>query len=148
MNITSLPANLSMFKNLVSLDLSNNPIEDYESVGKSLSTLPKLKELHIDLITIENVEIILNNLPNLKTLNDKPIQPNLFTEQSPNENIDNNENDENNNNIDNNIVNNDNIDENFNQKNENEIPDCDIESEIQNYDVSIIFLIKIIYYRK
>ena len=145
MNITSLPANLSMFKNLVSLDLSNNPIENYQNTGKALSTIPKLKELHIDLTTIENVEIILKNLPNLKVLNDKPIQPNLFVEETQNNDIDNNID---NNNIDNNNIDNNNIENDFNKNNENEIPDGDIESEIQNYDVSIIFLIKFFYHRE
>lgn len=86
-NLTSLPKNLSSFKNLISLDISNNPIIDvkiikiymkfqFEKIGKSLSTLPKLKELRIDLPTIENVKTILSNLPNLQILNNKQIKPN------------------------------------------------------------------------
>lgn len=142
MNITSLPEDLSIFKNLISLDLSNNPIEDYILIGKSLSTLPQLKELHIDLTTIENVEIILKLLPNLKVLNDKPIQPNLFTEEKEESNNNNNSisnsNKKNisNNNNELNIQNN-----NLNPNNSKEIPDGDIESEISNYDVSNIILL-------
>ena len=79
MNIRLLPQDLSEFKNLIYLDLSNNPISDYQKVGQSLSTLANLKELRIDLTTVDNVEIILRHLPNLKMLNDKPIQSNLFS---------------------------------------------------------------------
>ena len=127
MNISVLPEDLSIFKNLVSLDLSNNPIEDYILIGKSLSTLPQLKELHIDLTTIENVEIILKLLPNLKVLNDKPIQPNLFSEEKEESKNNNNiSNDSNKKNIQNSEKNN--INSNF----QKEIPDGYIESEIGN----------------
>ena len=104
MNIHLLPQDLSEFKNLIYLDLSNNPISDYQKVGQSLSTLANLKELRIDLTTVDNVEIILRHLPNLKMLNDKPIQSNLFsTENNENENDNINENENENNNINNNI---------------------------------------------
>ena len=134
MNITALPSDLSQFKNLVFLDLSNNPISDYQQTAKSLSTIEKLKQLRIDLTTVDNVEIILRNLPNLKMLNDKPIQTNLFAQENENENQI----------IDNNRINNSNI----NDKNENneiimeenefdqkDLPDSSIENEIPNYDV-------------
>ena len=134
MNITTLPSDLSQFKNLVFLDLSNNPISDYQQAAKSLSTIEKLKQLRIDLTTVDNVEIILRNLPNLKMLNDKPIQTNLFSQENENENQI----------IDNNRINNSNI----NDKNENneiimeenefdqkDLPDSSIENEIPNYDV-------------
>ena len=68
MNIHFLPQDLSEFKNLIYLDLSNNPISDYQKVGQSLSTLANLKELRIDLTTVDNVEIILRHLPNLKII--------------------------------------------------------------------------------
>ena len=136
MNITTLPSDLSQFKNLVFLDLSNNPISDYQQAAKSLSTIEKLKQLRIDLTTVDNVEIILRNLPNLKMLNDKPIQTNLFAQENENENQI----------IDNNRINNSNI--NINDKNENneiimeenefdqkDLPDSSIENEIPNYDV-------------
>ena len=136
MNITTLPSDLSQFKNLVFLDLSNNPISDYQQTAKSLSTIEKLKQLRIDLTTVDNVEIILRNLPNLKMLNDKPIQTNLFAQENENENQI----------IDNNRINNSNI--NINDKNENneiimeenefdqkDLPDSSIENEIPNYDV-------------
>ena len=123
MNISILPPDLSSFKNLIFLDLSNNPIEDYHKAGKSLSTLSKLKQLRIDLTTVNNVEIILKQLPNLKMLNDKPIQSNLFSQENQNEN----------NNINNNI---NNIENDYN---ENDLPDSSIENEIHNYNVRIIY---------
>ena len=116
------------------MNLSNNPISDYQQAAKSLSTIEKLKQLRIDLTTVDNVEIILRNLPNLKMLNDKPIQTNLFSQENENENQI----------IDNNRINNSNI----NDKNENneiimeenefdqkDLPDSSIENEIPNYDV-------------
>ena len=142
MNITQLPPDLSEFKNLVYLDLSNNPISDYQKVGQSLSTLENLKELRIDLTTVENVEIILRNLPNLKMLNDKPIQSNLFS----NENENSEENNQNNNNSSNNINHNNNeIIAEENEYEQKDLPDSSIESEIPNYDVrKNIYLIYII----
>jgi hypothetical protein len=125
MNISILPPDLSAFKNLIFLDLSNNPIEDYHKTGKSLSTLSKLKQLRIDLTTVNNVEIILKQLPNLKMLNDKPIQSNLFSQENENQNE--------NYNINNNI---NNIENDYN---ENDLPDSSIENEIHNYNVRIIY---------
>ena len=49
-NITNLPSDLSKFTNLYSLDLSNNPLKNYTKIAESLSTLPKLKDLHINLL--------------------------------------------------------------------------------------------------
>ena len=70
-NLTKLPDNLSYLTNLEKLDLINNPFEDYESIGRALSTLPKLVELKIDLTTQENAFLILSQLPNLLLLNGK-----------------------------------------------------------------------------
>ena len=129
--------------------MSNNPISDYLKLAKSLSTIPNLNELRLDLTTVEKVEIVLRNLPNLKKLNDKEIKPDLFYEDNIEENnneMESNENNENiqiNKNID--INNSDKIivEKNEYEKNENytndiELPDSNIESEIGNYDVSYI----------
>ena len=138
MNISLLPPDLSEFKNLIFMDLSNNPISDYQEVGKSLSTLGKLKQLRIDLTTVDNVEIILRHLPNLKMLNDKPIQSNLFSSDNDNENesqkedIHNINNNIISNNINNNIENNEIENNDYEQK---DLPDSSIENEIPNYDV-------------
>jgi hypothetical protein len=133
MNITVLPPDLSIFKNLVFLDLSNNPISDYQKVGKSLSTINNLQQLRIDLTTVDNVEIILRNLPNLKMLNDKPIQANLFSQENESQNPTQNNNlSDNINNINNNEVI---SDENNNEQ--KDLPDSSIENEIANYDVRI-----------
>ena len=69
--ITKLPSNLSGLTSLKYLSLLNNPLEDYQSIGKSLSTLPKLSELKLDLTTQENAYLILSQLPNLLFLNGK-----------------------------------------------------------------------------
>ena len=133
MNISLLPPDLSQLKNLVFLDLSNNPISDYHKVGKSLSTINNLQQLRIDLTTVDNVEIILRNLPNLKMLNDKPIQANLFSQENESENPTQN------NNLSDNInnVNNNEVISDENNNEQKDLPDSSIENEIANYDVRI-----------
>ena len=137
MNISLLPTDLSQFKSLIFLDLSNNPISDYKQVGKSLSTLAKLKQLRIDLTTVENVEIILRQLPNLKMLNDKPIQSNILSSENESEGKNKIEED-NKNNINSNISNINDNNEKFSEENDldqKDLPDSSIENEIPNYDV-------------
>ena len=133
MNISLLPPDLSQLKNLVFLDLSNNPISDYQKVGKSLSTINNLQQLRIDLTTVDNVEIILRNLPNLKMLNDKPIQANLFSQENESQNPTQN------NNISDNInnINNNEVISDENNNEQKDLPDSSIENEIANYDVRI-----------
>ena len=69
--ITKLPSDLCYLTNLKYLSLLNNPLDDYQSIGKSLSTLPKLEELKLDLTTQEHAYLILSQLPNLLYLNGK-----------------------------------------------------------------------------
>ena len=69
--ITKLPENLSFLTNLKYLSLLNNPLENYELIGRSLSTLPKLSELKLDLTTQEHAYLVLSQLPNLLFLNGK-----------------------------------------------------------------------------
>ena len=69
--ITKLPDDISYLTNLKNLSLLNNPLEDYAGIGKSLSTLPKLIDLKLDLTTQENAYLILSQLPNLLFLNGK-----------------------------------------------------------------------------
>ena len=123
---------------------------------KSLSSIPNLRDLKLDLTTVDKVEIILRNLPNLKMLNDKEIKPDLFSEDNIEENKDNTnlKNKEKNNELEyeniepkeiNNINYNDQLiieknelEKNTNSRNETELPDSNIESEIESYDVSFI----------
>ena len=134
---------------------------------KSLSSIPNLKDLKLDLTTVDKVEIILRNLPNLKMLNDKEIKPDLFSEDNIEENKDNTnlKNKEKNNELEyeniepkeiNNINYNDQLiieknelEKNTNSRNETELPDSNIESEIENYDVSFIYYLNLnIFIRK
>ena len=135
---------LSQFKKLSSLDLSNNPISDYIKLTKSLSTIQNLKELKLDLTTVDKVEIVLRNLPNLKILNGKEITPDLFSEDNSDEkHLVKDREKENNKIIDNNnndkiIIEKNEVEQNDFERNETELPDSSIESEINNYDVSYI----------
>ena len=67
--LTKLPQNLSMFSNLIILNILDNKFNDYKQLSLSLSTLPKLQELNLDLATQEAVIMILTALPNLTKLN-------------------------------------------------------------------------------
>ena len=97
-----------------------------------MSTIKSLKELRLDLTSVENVEIVLRNLPNLKMLNDKDIKPDLLSEDNP-EDKNSKENNENiNENNNNKII----IEQHSSYQNDIYLPDSSIESEIQNYDVS------------
>ena len=70
-NISKIPPDLSHLTNLKSLNLLNNPLENYELIGRALSTLPKLTELKLDLTSQEHAYLILSQLPNLLFLNGK-----------------------------------------------------------------------------
>lgn len=76
-----LPKNISLFKNIQSLNLINNKFTDYNSLSNILLCLPKLQDLNIDLSNQENVLIILSALPNLITLNGQSTSENETTLQ-------------------------------------------------------------------
>ena len=67
--LTKLPKNLSQFSNLRTLNITHNKFINYQDIAISLSSLPELQDLSIDLATQENVIIILSYLPNLVKLN-------------------------------------------------------------------------------
>ena len=110
----------------------------------------------MDLTTIDKVEIVLRNLPNLKILNGKAITPDLFSEESNdskclNKEIvkekeefevnNNNSNIKNRNHMledDKIIIEKNELERDSYEQNEMELPDSNIESEIHNYDVSYI----------
>ena len=110
----------------------------------------------MDLTTIDKVEIVLRNLPNLKILNGKAITPDLFSEESNdskclNKEIVKEKNEFEVNNKNSNIKNRNHLLEDDKiiieknelerdsyEQNEMELPDSNIESEIHNYDVSYI----------
>ena len=73
-NLTTLPDDLSNFKNLKILDIRNNnfPNSSFMEIIKSLMTIPNLIDLKLDIETEEQSSLVLTNLPNLLKLNDKP----------------------------------------------------------------------------
>ena len=72
-NLTTLPDDLSNFKNLKILDIRNNnfPNSSFMEIIKSLMTIPNLIDLKLDIETEEQSSIVLTNLPNLLKLNEK-----------------------------------------------------------------------------
>ena len=66
-----LPNDLSAFKHLASFDIRSNPFVNFEQVVSSLTTLPSLVDLKVNLIDESQVKLILSQLPNLQFLNGK-----------------------------------------------------------------------------
>ena len=114
--LTKLPQNLSMFSNLIMLNILDNKFNDYKQLSLSLSTLPKLQELTLDLATQEAVIMILTALPNLTKLNgektnDTTLQQSVMSKSAVTNNKNVNSNNDNNNNGNNRVVNNLNLEE-------------------------------------
>lgn len=80
--MTKLPPDMSYLNNLYEIDLINNPIKDFTLTIDSLATLPKLNNLKISIDKQEEALLVLQSLPTLKYLNNKP------TKQSPSFEID------------------------------------------------------------
>lgn len=58
---------------MITLDISENPFSDLNSVCNSLKNIPSLENLVVDLSDEKEVDIILSNLPDLKTLNEREV---------------------------------------------------------------------------
>lgn len=84
--LRTLPTNLSMLSSLEFLDISANLFASpNENLIKSLKTLPSLKELHITISNKNEQKLIIQELPNLVTLNGKPVSH--FQEKESSEEI-------------------------------------------------------------
>lgn len=70
--LTSIPEKINQLK-LTKLDISENDIENLAEACKTLSTLPNLKSLFIDINDDDDVEIVIQNLPNLEYLNSESL---------------------------------------------------------------------------
>ena len=125
--LKSLPKDLSFFTNLRVLNITNNKFINYTEVAASLSTLPELQDLSIDLSNQENVIIILSTLPNLIKLNgqstaDTTLQQSFLSQSNLTSIFPNN--------INNNITNNSVI--NANNNNNSVYKSCEINVNINN----------------
>ena len=147
--LTFLPEDLSSLSKLQFLDIQRNHFTDFNKLVESLTTLPNLINLNINLKDKDEVGLIFQKLPNLEVLNEKKIKEQL-NQGNDNEN----EEDNNINNL-NNINNNINSDENSggeeegenignnNENNENvnlidindeEIKNISLQNEIPNFN--------------
>ena len=66
---THLPHDLSCWQVLENINLSNVHLEDFEQSVHSLSTLPCLKSLYVNLFEEAQVDLIMRILPELEFLN-------------------------------------------------------------------------------
>ena len=58
---------------LKAIDITNNLFESFQNTVTSLSTLPLLENLTINLDTQDQVQYIFTNLPNVTVLNNYPV---------------------------------------------------------------------------
>ena len=72
--IRRLPTDLSHLVQITDLNISGNPIEDLVAVIESLQTMPRLENLQINLHLEEEVDYLLRQLPELKILNNIPVE--------------------------------------------------------------------------
>lgn len=70
-NMKALPVDLSGLKNLHTLNINDNPFEDFAAMVAALQTLPSLRSLSLNLQRNEEVELVLSSLPSLEILNDQ-----------------------------------------------------------------------------
>ena len=130
--LTFLPEEISSLTKLQFLDIQRNPFIDFNKLIDTLTLLPSLVNLNINLKDQEQVELVFLKLPNLEVLNEKKIKG---QQMNDNENEIENENEEENN-INNNIVHNntdENSGENENMENNDNVNIIDInDEEIKN----------------
>ena len=69
--IRALPPDLSGLKSLRILNINNNPFDDFADTVAALQTLPMLRFLCRNLEQSEEVELVLNTLQNLESLNEQ-----------------------------------------------------------------------------
>ena len=148
--LTFLPEDLSALNKLQFLDIQRNQFTDFNKLVESLTTLPNLINLNINLKDKDEVGLIFQKLPNLEVLNEKKIKEQLNqgndneNEEDNNNNINNINSDENSGgeeggenieNIDNNNDNGD-INENINliDINDEEIKNISLQNEIPNFN--------------
>jgi len=148
--LTFLPEDLSALNKLQFLDIQRNQFTDFNKLVESLTTLPNLINLNINLKDKDEVGLIFQKLPNLEVLNEKKIKEQLNqgndneNEEDNNNNINNINSDENSGgeeggeNIENIDNNNDNGDNNENINlidiNDEEIKNISLQNEIPNFN--------------
>lgn len=71
--ITELPQDLSMLEEVYEFNLIDNELNPFESAVQALSTMPKLKSLHLNLHEESQVDFVIRTLPNLEFLNGETI---------------------------------------------------------------------------
>ena len=70
-NLTILPENLKLLKNLISLDIRKNSFKDINNIIDYISQYKYLTDLKIDFTSSSQVQTLLNKVPNLLYINGK-----------------------------------------------------------------------------
>ena len=70
-NLTILPENLKLLKNLISLDIRKNSFKDINTIIEYISQYKYLTDLKIDFTSSSQVQTLLNKVPNLLYINGK-----------------------------------------------------------------------------
>ena len=70
-NLTYLPENFHLLKNIISLDLRKNSFKDINKIIEFISQYKYLTDLKIDFSSSSQVQTLLNKIPNLLFINNK-----------------------------------------------------------------------------
>ncbi len=73
---------MSHLVQITDLNISGNPIEDLAAVIESLQMMPRLENLQINLHLEEEVDYLLRQLPELKILNNIPVERDAIYSES------------------------------------------------------------------
>ena len=76
--IVNFPHDLSCLDTVEDMNLNGNMFSDLKQVIVSLTTMPSLRSLHINLHEEEQVDFIFRNMPNLEMLNDTEVEREEF----------------------------------------------------------------------
>lgn len=79
--LQELPSDLSMLLSIEEIRINKNQFRDVFKTINSLTTLPNLKSLHINLSTEEQVDFIMKHLPQLEMLNGLDVEHSLAEEE-------------------------------------------------------------------
>ena len=79
--IQTLPPDLSCLTSIEELNLNGNVFENLESIILSITTIPLLKSIHLNLHEEEQVDFIFRTMPNLQFLNDTEVEREEISDQ-------------------------------------------------------------------
>lgn len=84
--LMAVPHDLSCLEGVEDINLNGNVFQDLKQVVISLTTMPSLRSLHINLHEEEQVDFIFRNMPTLEVLNDTAVERDDFEAEGEDQN--------------------------------------------------------------